>query len=212
MQTFRFTFNGEHELLVPDGMGMDCATDIIEGRSYPFPKDESPQVVVDIGAHVGEFTIMAALLWPAATIHAYEPYPTAVEVLRHNLRDCVNVVIHPQAVAAKGGKTWLHLSRFGTLCNSLVIRPTDDCESIAVEAVDPQAIADLQPDTLKIDAEGVEWDILSRLPLDAIHRIYLEFHCEDHRRRICRLLDETHSLWYARITQSEQGELMYVRR
>lgn len=216
-QRLRFSFNGEHELLLPDGeICSGCAADIIEGRSYPFPLQSDPKVVVDIGAHAGEFTVMAALIWPKARICAYEPHPGVRELLVANTKQFKNVIVYGYAVGAQGGPALLHISDDGTVCNSLryerLQHPSGD--SIPVEKIGAKEMANPIPDVLKIDAEGVEWEIIEALKMhvDAIHRIYVEFHSELDRQRIMALLDQTHSLGYARVLHAGQGELMYVRR
>jgi hypothetical protein len=68
MQSLKFDFYGTHELVIPDDeMCRTTAEDILKGLSYPFPGPGSGlavQCVVDLGAHVGEYTIMAAARWP----------------------------------------------------------------------------------------------------------------------------------------------------
>ncbi len=214
MQTVKFNIGGERQFLIPDGeQAVKDAVDIVQGRKYPISPYSHPSVVVDIGAHVGEFTIFAAIIWPHATVHAYEPYPPVFDVLERNLAPYPNVVLHPEAVASDGGTQKLFISFMGTLCNSLKEGPvTENCDAVEVPAIGPSDIAKLKPDVLKIDAEGVEWDIISALPLADIHTIYFEYHCEDHRRKICRLLDETHSMFHAEVHQPERGEMAYIRK
>eukprot|EP00741_Cyanophora_paradoxa_P014286 tig00020780_g13778.t1 len=43
-------------------------------------------IVVDIGANMGLFSILAAELWPQARVYAYEPAPRAFAFLQHNIR------------------------------------------------------------------------------------------------------------------------------
>lgn len=216
MQPFRFSFNGEHELELPEGNAdaWHCATDIIEGRCYPFPIDYQPRVVVDIGAHCGEFTIMAALLWPKSAIHAFEPFPATCDMLRRNMAKFPNVVVHQVGVAAKTGMASLNLSTIGSVAHSIRRCSHHSDESVQIQLVDPDFIAALQPDVLKIDAEGVEAEIISGLGQRAtrIERIHFEFHSEADRLAICYQLDATHSMSHARIFLPEQGEMLYTRR
>ena len=217
MQTLRFSFNGEHELILPDGsLPEGCAREIIEGRSYPFSTQESPKKIVDIGAHAGEFTIMCALIWPKAEIHAYEPYHPVAELLRINMSSFKNVVVHEAAVGFGEGPCRLHISGDGSLCNSLnrttIRTPTD--ESVIVKRSHPSEIRDLKPDMLKIDAEGVELDIIRFLyPTQRdIYRYYVEYHSEVHRKAMMSQLDKTHNLSNARVLVTGQGEISYERK
>ncbi|HZK17300.1 MAG TPA: FkbM family methyltransferase, partial [Anaerolineaceae bacterium] len=47
---------------------------------------QSDWVVVDIGAAIGEFTIEAALKLTTGIVHAFEPNPGSLNILRQNLR------------------------------------------------------------------------------------------------------------------------------
>ncbi len=214
MQKLAFEFNGQHELLLPDGGSCrECAEDIITGKSYPWPRGEYPSCVVDIGAHAGEYTVCAAALWPGSIVHAYEPHPTTFGLLQQNTEKFKNVVRHNAAVRGAGWtKTDLILSSLNSLCHSVLPRDTSGKTAIQVDAVGGDIIQSLKPDILKIDAEGVELEILQALNLKTIYRIYLEFHYEEDRVKIMRLLDETHALAHAHIWSINQGELMYVRR
>jgi len=46
----------------------------------------APRIVVDIGAHIGTFTALAAKYWPAAKIYSFEPLRQHYLVLRKNSR------------------------------------------------------------------------------------------------------------------------------
>ena len=70
-------------------------------------------VVVDIGAHVGYFTLLAATLaGPAGRVFAFEPIPTSYEQLAANVRSNAlrNVVVEQAAVSDQPGKLSLGLT------------------------------------------------------------------------------------------------------
>ncbi|MBW8884004.1 MAG: FkbM family methyltransferase, partial [Planctomycetia bacterium] len=107
MQTLQFDFCGaRHELTTfDDDDSVATAKDIISGVSYRFPQPSSTlKCVVDLGAHVGEFTIMAAALWPQATIHAFEPNPQVIPLLQQNCQRYANIVVHEQGVRLIPGR------------------------------------------------------------------------------------------------------------
>jgi len=224
MQSIRFNFHGMHELILPDGeVYAACATDVIEQRSYPFPADDSGQMarsVVDLGAHAGEFTIMAAARWPRATIHAFEPNPQILPLLYQNCRPYSNIVIYEQAVDVKPGRNQLYSCNGVSVAAALLLEPPgglpDGRQWVCadVEVVGPDAVLALIPDVLKIDIEGPESVVIEAMgkAIERIGRIYVEFHGETVRRHLDQLLLPTHCLAYSRILQPQQGELMYVRR
>jgi len=214
MQVLDFEFCGhKRQLTLPDGaLSRYCAAEIIEGKCYPWPVGENPRCVVDLGACAGEFTTCAALLWPEATIYAFEPYPPSYELLNANCEGLECVVTYPFAVGVQDGKAKLHLSTLGAVGHSLMVRDSATGESVDVDVVSAKFVDNLMPDVLKIDVEGLEHEILAAMDLQHIHRIYVEFHREIDRKKIMELLDETHHLWWARIDQISQGELAYVRK
>ena len=221
MPIVRFEFNGDHEMEIPEGeIYRSCAEEIVEGKSYPLPvNDDGPPVktVVDLGAHVGEFTIMAALRWPEAIVYAWEPNP---QVLRMLLNNCARFNCHivPKAVDVKARRDKLYFNEIGSVASTIVYAgdAPEGCywNGVDVDIDGPEAVTRLKPEVLKIDIEGPEGVLLEAMgdAVRDIYRIYVEFHHENIRRHIDDLLFETHELAYARILQSRQGELMYVRR
>lgn len=222
MKTVTFEFCGTHHLEIPDGkIYQDCTEDIIRCRSYPLPKtDAGPKVrsVVDLGAHAGEFTVMAAVRWPQATIYAYEPNPQIIPYLQSNCRPYQNIEIRTRAVDVKARRDKLYFNDIGSVAATVVnpgnAPPGTYYSYVEIEIDGPEAVLALKPEVLKIDIEGPEGLLLAamRPGLENIYRIYVEFHHENIRQHIERLLIPTHTLEYARILQSRQGELMYVRR
>jgi len=224
VQQVNFEFNGPRALLIPDGqIYLDCAQDIIEGRSYPLPpKDDWPvRCIVDLGAHAGEFTVMAGIRWPKARLVAYEPQPDLAELCRQNCeQNGVPVEVHAQAVSDQAGTLPLFYSEIGSVASSLCAGKDRDgntataCQLVEVEDA-RYAIALHGPDVLKLDVEGVELRILQRIDpafLRIIPYIYIEFHSEAIRLEIERLLIGTHELAYARIPCARQGEVLYRKR
>jgi FkbM family methyltransferase len=159
-------------------------------------------VVVDIGAHVGAFTIWAASL-TCQTVYAFEPSPSSFAVLERNIEasHLTNVVTHRSAVSDVAGSAQLLLHHNTSLGNTLHFRPENleaykqpdgtlpfvpplaDSTSIDVLTTTLPAIMDTYHleciDFLKLDCEGSEGSILSSLPvvyLQRIQQIALEFH------------------------------------
>jgi len=63
-------------------------------------------VCVDLGANYGTFTKRLAAT--GATVHAYEPDPDTFSILKRNVGDLPNVVLHQEAVAQAEGTLTLH--------------------------------------------------------------------------------------------------------
>jgi FkbM family methyltransferase len=63
-------------------------------------------VVLDVGAHVGYFSLLAALANPAAQVHAFEPLPAVRARLERNiaLNHLTNVAVHTVALGDRRGR------------------------------------------------------------------------------------------------------------
>lgn len=124
------------------------------------------KLFVDVGAHYGFFTLLAATRHPQLEILAFEPVPETAEVLRRNvsLHNLQNATIRQMAVSSSEG--------FSTMCISLA---SDNCGFYAHPAAPPLRQMNLPTTTLdavlagrtpcptvvKIDTEGHELAILS---------------------------------------------------
>ncbi|MEE8199974.1 MAG: FkbM family methyltransferase, partial [Candidatus Acidoferrales bacterium] len=80
--------------------------------------------VVDVGAHVGYYTLLAARrVGPTGKVYAFEPEPRNYEALRKNIElngYGEHVVAVPKAVSSKTGKSWLFLGGDGPGTHTLV--------------------------------------------------------------------------------------------
>lgn len=125
--------------------------------------------VLDVGAHVGQYTLLASgLVGPAGRVIAFEPHPVLGPVLRRNVAraGCQNVTVLPVALGRAPG--------LGTL----VLNPPDNFGGSSLqpdEASAHYARATVEVTTLdgaldrlggppvdlvKIDVEGAELDVL----------------------------------------------------
>lgn len=141
-------------------------------------------VVVDIGAHIGSFTLYAALKAKSGKIYSFEPSSANFEILRQNVKmnKLSNISLQNLAVAGKTGSVKLYLPSASNCLSSLYIKQP---EFEIVSAVTLEKIFSGNKikhcDFLKIDCEGGEYDILMSAPLfvlDSIDKIACEFHLD----------------------------------
>jgi len=78
----------------------------LEHRALP---RTSYATVVDVGAHTGQFSLLARRLYPEATIHAFEPLPEAATKFREVFADDPLVRLHEVAIAPAKGDATLYL-------------------------------------------------------------------------------------------------------
>jgi FkbM family methyltransferase len=174
-------------------------------------------VVVDVGAHCGTFALYAELTIHPAAVHCFEPYPPHVELLRDNVASLAGVVVHPVGLGRADGTAEMLLDSGSgaghSTVPSLVPKPAARVPVPirgAAAAWDELGLGEV--DVLKVDAEGVEAEILLALgPRLARTRVVLvEYHTPDERRRVDELLPG-HLLFGAVIHSPRVGTLKYVR-
>jgi len=155
--------------LDPEDMGVSARLITLGGRE-PVETDlfrsliTKGSVVVDIGANVGYYTLLASdLVGDCGTVVAFEPTPANVALLHKSIEanGYKNVTVVAMAVSNRSGTAKLLLGR-NSECNR--ITPADeDGASIRVETVTLDeyfAPFGMRVDLIKIDAEGAEMAIL----------------------------------------------------
>lgn len=142
-------------------------------------------IVVDIGANIGVFTLFAARR-TQRTVYAFEPFPKNVEFINRNIHNngLHNTKVYCVAVSDKIGSSKLFLSEISG--GHLLFDHNNDgkLEKYAnVPTVTLQSIMDdnnlERIDFLKLDCEGSEGSILLSTPKDYLKRIgiiAMEFH------------------------------------
>lgn len=129
-------------------------------------------VVVDVGANVGFFSLLAAcLVGPSGRVVAVEPCPATLAYLRRNLADAGNTDIVDKALVAEGTRVTFHEARGGAVVSSSTCRAhlTRDGGSPRLHSYDVAAttldalVADMgrAPDIVKLDVEGGEFAVLT---------------------------------------------------
>jgi FkbM family methyltransferase len=118
-------------------------------------------VVLDIGAHVGYYTLIAAeCVGETGKVFAFEPDPTNFAILKKNIEvnGFKNVILVQKAVSNRTGITKLHLSEQQHMCHR-IYEWHSSSNSIEVETI---ALDDYfedyngKIDFIKMDIEGAE--------------------------------------------------------
>lgn len=140
--------------------------------------------VIDIGAHVGRFSMYAAKKAANGVVYAFEPDPRNFQKLERNafINDFKNVQCEQKAVNETGENVSLHLSNNPSE-NSLFKNKMTNIGSVDVEAITLVNLFNAKNikkcNFLKLDCEGSEYGILSSLPKEyfkKIDKIALEYH------------------------------------
>lgn len=147
-----------------------CGVDMARGRYEPLMTRclqralRPGMTFVDVGAHVGYFTMIAArAVGPQGRVVAIEADPDTCNHLRQNIgrNDLENVELRELAVGSGYGTVRLYRDPQGPGYNSIYRLPMTRSEGIEV----PQRPLDdvlegVRPDVIKLDIEGAELDTL----------------------------------------------------
>lgn len=139
-------------------------TVLIKRKEYLFP-NFSPKVVFDIGANIGVTAVILANIYPHAKIHSFEPESENFALLQMNTEKYPNVVRHNCALGNKSGEfSMFHSEDPNNLggFSTHILGP----KNMKIRAVRMATICEEfgEPELIKIDCEGAEYDILTDIP------------------------------------------------
>jgi FkbM family methyltransferase len=160
--------------------------EIFVDRSYATPLPPEP-TIVDCGANIGVATAFFVSEHPGSRVIAFEPDPSAFELLTRNIERnrWQNVTAHNVAVGAENGTSTFFRDpgRPASLVGSTTRRVLG--EELSVET---RRLSELLPesvDLLKLDIEGAEVEVLDELisagALERVAVILVEFHHDPER-------------------------------
>ncbi len=163
----------------------------------PFFDIGESDVVFDIGANNGYFSVFAAQAAAKGMVYSFEPAPQLAAATRNNVavNRCENVVVEELALASVDGERDLFLSSAHNGCHSLFRRSPDDTPvhitSMKMEEYCRSKNID-HIDFLKLDCEGAEYEILFSLPdaiIAKIKKISMETHDDVNEHRHGELVE-----------------------
>lgn len=139
---------------------------------------EDEPCVVDIGAHVGAFTLWLAERHPRLRAVCVEPDPDAYRYLARNTQR-IAATLHRQAVGASSRTSMLRRPIPGGGVSTL--QAVGDGDETAVEVVSLEEVLAPLPDVslLKLDCEGCEYELVldtPAAPWGRVRRVVLEYH------------------------------------
>lgn len=124
---------------------------------------EPGMVFIDVGAHIGEYSLLASpLVGSLGSVHAFEPNPHVCKFLEMNIRTnkLKNVKLYQLAVSEKKGSTTFQVydePSIGSISKLNDPHTNKTKESIVVSTVRLDNILhDNKVDLIKVDVEGAE--------------------------------------------------------
>lgn len=149
-------------------------------------------IVLDIGAQIGVFSVFASQLAKNGKVFSFEPVPENFELLKKNIRLNLISNITPinKAVSNKNGQENIFLSE-DTACHSFFTNFSKVHRKIPVETISLNSFIKENKisriDFLKMDCEGAEYKILFNSPknvLKKIKKIGMEYHNIDDKNNV----------------------------
>jgi len=181
-----YKINGENPMV-----GRLLIQDLWLNNVYNLTKNDflKTNIVIDIGAHIGTFSVFAASKIKNAIVYSFEPEPGNFNLLLENIR--LNklekrIQAFQVAVSSYAGEQKLFLSKMVSTRHSLFenrFLQTSSKKFIQVRSTTIEEIFKVNAiktcDILKIDCEGSEFDILFGTPpsiFKKIKKIVIEYH------------------------------------
>ncbi len=185
---------------------------LIEGvyqlEAVPF----APDLVLDLGANIGLFTLLAARRWPKSNLVCVEPHPTTFSFLCDNLaRNGVSATKLQCALDVTVGDRFMQNE--GAVYQALAEGPTEThVMALRLDSILPQR-SDLKL-LIKMDIEGSETSVLEDLETELPEHtfIFLELHDGDESLRWIEKWAERRGFIFQEVRRREQWIDGYLRR
>lgn len=173
--------------------------EIFQGREYkildPFIKN-SRTLILDVGAHIGLFSIYARTFNPLVKIWSCEPEEENFAALKENLKlnNVKNIEIKNLAVSDKTQEEMMFLSE-DSHNHSLLKEAkvdSDKCKKVRTTTIDRILERYDVCDLIKMDCEGAEFKIIQSIAPETfkkIKAIYIEYHKYHENLKVEELTD-----------------------
>ena len=170
-KTFSLTLKNRYDLMVLQEVFVD--------NQYQIEISQVPQVILDLGSHIGLSILYFKLLYPQVKIYAFEPHPDNVKRIKEITESFKeDISIFPVAISDKDGLTRLYLR--DSPASYSIYKKTTDGHYIEVPTKTLTTIVEelslTNIDILKFDIEGAEFQAFSNFPFDKVKIIIGEVH------------------------------------
>ena len=141
---------------------------------------ESDETVIDIGAHIGLFTVYASQFCKNGKIISCEPIKENFELLKENvsINNLSNIILYNNAITDKNDKVKVYLNN-DSAANS-IYGNGENYEEISTLSLSKILDENMnEKNCLKLDCEGAEYQIINNTPdkyFKKITKICLEYH------------------------------------
>jgi FkbM family methyltransferase len=149
----------------------------------------APDLVLDVGANRGQFSLVARATHPQTPIHAFEPQPGEAAIYRKLMAHRPGIVLHELALGDQPGEADLHISRRRDSSSLLPIGDLQAKLFPATEEVGTHRVKVVTLDSLKahwstarrillkLDVQGFELAVLRGAPDTLCQCAYVYAEC-----------------------------------
>ena len=172
--------------------------------------------VIDIGAHIGLFSLLASQFCKSGKIFSFEPIRENFDLLVENLElnQIKNISPFNKAVSKSITNVDLFLHNDQS-AHSIISK---SIKTISVQSTSLQSIFDENNITscklLKLDCEGAEYEIIDSLPtkyFERIKNIVIEYHLADSKPQLAKnLINKIQNMGYAIETRPHYNNMGFL--
>lgn len=166
--------------------------EIFSENSYYIELEKEDPLIVDLGSHIGMTVLYFKMLFPKSRVIAYEPVPYNFEILKKNVEEnqLENVELVQAVIAPKSGILRIQEPigegawRSGAGIIPKGWKGIQTNQEIKVEAVGIQELLREKIDILKMDIEGMEYEVIRNMGpnIRNVKNMLIEVHPrKDHR-------------------------------
>jgi FkbM family methyltransferase len=137
---------------------------------------DEPRLIVDVGAGIGDFTVLAASTFPRASILACEPNPQVFALLERNVRSNRLANIDARGIAVGTAAAYELMQPRWSVETSTHRREGSRFRADGIRL--EELIGSRRAELVKIDCEGAELDVLESLggAVRQVEHIAVEYH------------------------------------
>ncbi len=155
------------DFYVKNGIDIDILIDTFVKEEYLLPGDIKVQTIFDLGSNIGATVIFFKILYPGATIYAFEPDPRNIVVLRKNIKQFgESIVVIEKAIVPTPSQMVTFYQADKTHWSSSLIPRDIKKQAITVHAITlDEAICMYKinhVDVCKFDIEGSEYNVFKK--------------------------------------------------
>ncbi len=166
------------DILIADSASfLSAYREIFDNEIYKFKTDVKNPLILDCGANIGLSIIYFKKLYPESKIIAFEPDFKIYEILKYNLSSFqfLDVEIINKGLSNKAGEADFYSE--GADAGRIVLKE-DAADTIKIETIRLIDYLKEPIDFLKIDIEGIEYDVLfdSKDYLKNVRNLFVEYH------------------------------------